>query len=489
MRIILCLLLCLTSLTAKVCIASTWLEQLNTNYEKLVGDKLQSKEEKKTLSPLPTGQEKSWHYEYYQEEIFNSKIVVLQAGMEHKRTILLVHGLGERGMAYWYSVIPHLAKNYHVIAFDLPGFGHSEKPSGRYTPTNYAKVVSSVVKSYARKNLTVIGHSMGGAVSIKYAANSPEKVKRLILVGVAGVLHKTAFIKHSTELPSWNLNSVSFLDTKLAQFNDFSASFIERLSESAFSQGIENSDVAWQLIKTSHHLNAAFSLLSEDLTLSLANIEAQTFIIWGDEDNVAPLRTAKALNNSINGSRLAVIEGAAHVPMSTHIKEFIEVLDKSLTGDLIQENPIQPPEVKGDLNCTKESGKTYTGVYELVVIKNCNNVLLKNFTATKLIISNSLVSAENVIINSAQSAVTISESVLRVTNAVIRTKAPIELSGSRLDLASVKISSPERSINVDASSTLTFSVSWLENKYYQGHIHGYYKLKRQALSSILTKAE
>ena len=110
-----------------------------------------------------------WIFSTYQESVFNSSILVLEAGDKKAPPLLLVHGLGVLGMQDWFGVIPELTKHYHVIAIDLPGFAHSENPEGRYSPRNYAAVLAEVVDHYIAEPTSVVGHSMGGAVSLYFA--------------------------------------------------------------------------------------------------------------------------------------------------------------------------------------------------------------------------------------------------------------------------------------------------------------------------------
>lgn len=121
---------------------------------------LQQKQEK-------SGQEEeekfpeSWKTRTVIEPIFDSGLFVVEAGKQNRNTIVLVHGLGSAGLRDWIKIIPILEKNFHVVAVDLPGFGASGRPKGRYSPTNYAKVVHWVIDRYAHDDVFLVGHSMG----------------------------------------------------------------------------------------------------------------------------------------------------------------------------------------------------------------------------------------------------------------------------------------------------------------------------------------
>jgi pimeloyl-ACP methyl ester carboxylesterase len=466
--------------------ATSWLGGLKETYNE-VKQKITKKSEplEESVLAFPNPATDGWVYSYFQEPVFNSKVAILQTGLQHKESILLVHGLGQLGMQDWYSVIPFLATKYHVIAVDLPGFGYSEKPEGRYSPTRYAKVIEAVSEKFSKGRFTLIGHSMGGAVSLRFASMYPESLKKLILVDVAGVLHQTAFVKNAVQLNLDENKSHDKLKNIVSQVNDLGGSLVELISANSVSETIQESEFAWNLIKGSPNTNAAVSLIEENFSLALPKVSVETFIIWGAEDNVAPLRTAKVLEQHIQGARLSVIDGAGHVPMKSHNELFLKLLETSLNGTITKQQPIESLVNKGDLICENLNNQKYSGSYNKVHIKNCSNVQLIDLTAKQWLIEDSLVNAENITIKSEYSAFTAVESVVNITNGLIHSKKAIKLSGSRLDVAGVNIIADENSIIGDVGSKLIFSVSHIKDKFYQGHVHGTYSLKNQTIAQKL----
>ena len=150
-------------------------------------------------------QQQSWsnpeQERWVEEPVFQGMLHLVEGGQENLKTIVLIYGLGSRGILDWQRVFPVLTDNYHVIAIDLPGFGGSDNHQVQFAPGKYSQLVNWVVNQYAHGPVIVIGHSMGGAVSLRYAHNYPEQVARLIMVDIAGVLQRTVFIKHLAKLP------------------------------------------------------------------------------------------------------------------------------------------------------------------------------------------------------------------------------------------------------------------------------------------------
>ena len=125
--------------------------------------------------------------------MFQGQAVVYEAGREHRRSLLLVHGLGNNGAGDFSDHVAWLARSYHVLAVDLPGFAQSDRSSAVYSPANYAAFLKHVVERFARKPIALLGHSMGGVVALRYAANYPEDLDQLVIVAAPGILHRASY--------------------------------------------------------------------------------------------------------------------------------------------------------------------------------------------------------------------------------------------------------------------------------------------------------
>lgn len=114
-------------------------------------------------------------------------------GNPENPAIVLVHGLGDEASTIWESSIELLKNDYFVVTFDLPGFGQSSKANELYSPLNYAKFIRYVAQTYVKKPFHLVGHSMGGAIALKYTSMYPSDVASLVLVDAAGILHRSEY--------------------------------------------------------------------------------------------------------------------------------------------------------------------------------------------------------------------------------------------------------------------------------------------------------
>jgi len=98
-------------------------------------------------------------------------------------TIVMVHGLG-CSLKYWKCLFdaPEFS-DYRLIAFDLPGFGESEKPETYdYRFDSQAAIVLDLLDALHAQDVILLGHSMGGAIAILMALKRPEAFRQLIVI-------------------------------------------------------------------------------------------------------------------------------------------------------------------------------------------------------------------------------------------------------------------------------------------------------------------
>jgi len=434
----------------------------------------------------------NWQLTFFSSPVFNNKVAVLEAGNRNNPPVILIHGLGQLGMQDWFSIIPALEKNYHVIALDLPGFGLSRAPKGRFLPTNYARVIAAIDSQYNSRGIKqkaiIIGHSMGGAVALRYTELYEAQVKQLILIDAAGILEKSAFIKHITAFEHNNDDS-SFKKLQIEGINEVSSSMVEAgTKNTAITDLLQDNDSVWDwLVSDSSNMNAALSLVEEDLSQAVYQVAVPVNIIWGEKDSIAPLRTGKVLNKQMNNARLQVIKGAGHVPMKSHPTEFLKTLKIALNEsipDSVSENRSIPIIEKHQrvLNCRGQSDKTYSGHYDEIIIWGCDNIRLVNISTDRLLIRSSEVDIENLTFNNVNNQLVFNQSVVSITNADLLGHDTMLITGSRVDMAGVSIKASGNAVMIGNGSRISVSLSDINSPYYKGVIHGTFYLRNQSLT-------
>lgn len=96
--------------------------------------------------------------------------------------LLLVHG-GQDHCRNWDWVAAQLRKDWHVIAPDLRGHGNSEwSADGSYPMTNYVYDLAQLIHQQELAPVTIVAHSMGGNIALRYTGIHPENVRKLVAI-------------------------------------------------------------------------------------------------------------------------------------------------------------------------------------------------------------------------------------------------------------------------------------------------------------------
>lgn len=117
-------------------------------------------------------------YSLEELSVKNATISALIAGDPQAPPAVLIHGLGAT-KASFLTIVGGLAKHHRVIAIDLPGFGASSKPMGRYDAPWFSGYVTGVLDRLGHESAFLVGNSMGGRISMEVAMRTPERVEAI----------------------------------------------------------------------------------------------------------------------------------------------------------------------------------------------------------------------------------------------------------------------------------------------------------------------
>ncbi len=123
-----------------------------------------------------------WTQHVHTSEVAGSTLTYLDYGdpCPDGLVFLLVHGLGGRWQ-HWTETIPELAEHGRVIAVDLPGFGGSAAPPGGASLDGFADALAELVTQLQQPRVVVVGHSLGGPVTVRLALRHPDLVAAIVL--------------------------------------------------------------------------------------------------------------------------------------------------------------------------------------------------------------------------------------------------------------------------------------------------------------------
>jgi pimeloyl-ACP methyl ester carboxylesterase len=116
--------------------------------------------------------------------VAGSRLHYLDYTAGHRRSenaFVLAHGLGGRWQ-HWSQNIPALGQRGRVIAVDLPGFGRSRPPPGRYSIEAFADAIAELCRELRLPPAVFIGHSLGGPLAMRFATRHPDLARAIVLV-------------------------------------------------------------------------------------------------------------------------------------------------------------------------------------------------------------------------------------------------------------------------------------------------------------------
>lgn len=444
--------------------------------------------------PLPS----KWRSYFVEEPVLGSTMRVARAGHHGKPPLVLVHGLGQNGLMDWEAIIELMKDRYYIIAPDLPGFGQSSVSSGRLSPANFAAVLHWLIDSEELDDVHLVGHSMGGAVALYYAARYPDRVAKLSLINAAGILHRAALVKSMAEVDERNYSFLpEFLQRPVARMMNFGNRMVESINLwPDVTRPLQKNDLAWGYVMGDQpNGNAALSLINTDYSQIVNAINVPTHIIWGARDPIAPLRTAFLLDGLISPSNLHIIADAEHVPIKSHSGAVAAFLEDPVSPETVSRPQLAAgPEEEKEwpvLTCRGRTGQRYSGRYSHIVLHNCLDTSLVDVWAESVEMRNS--EAEFIdlrITGNKDTAFRLDRSSAVMTDAEITGNVAVELNSSRLDMAGVRLNAIGTAIEFKAASVLIASVSEVISPLYEGKLHGAVRAKNvrgEALSELRSR--
>lgn len=234
--------------------------------------------------------------------------------------IIFIHGLGA-SIYTWRNMRAPLEGNYKLFLIDLKGFGQSPKPrDDRYSIVVQADLIYQFILENDLKNLTVVGNSYGGAVSlllsIRLCAESPNRLSKLVLLDSAGYNELLPWYVKVLRTPILGWLVVHLLSNKrlakaVLKESYYNDELITDAQVAAYAEPLGMKNGKYALLKAAKQ---AIPKDFEKLIAKYPTISVPTLIIWGDKDKVIPIKIGQKLDAAIPCSKLTTIPDTGHVP-------------------------------------------------------------------------------------------------------------------------------------------------------------------------------
>lgn len=259
--------------------------------------------------------------------------------------LLLIHGIGDNSST-WDEVIPILAQHYTVIAPDLLGHGHSDKPRADYSVPAFANGMRDLLVVLGISKVTVVGHSLGGGVAMQFCYQFPRFVERLVLVAAGGVTRDVNPVLRLFSLPVVpQVLSVLRVPGVVPGLTTLAKAIVAAPLPSVFPAaatpehlladhedlmrvlgGLADPTASAAFLRT---LRAVVDWRGQSVTMldrCYLTERLPVLLVWGDQDIVIPYHHGELAHSAIPHSEFETFAGSGHFPFHDDPDRFCRVV-------------------------------------------------------------------------------------------------------------------------------------------------------------------
>lgn len=247
--------------------------------------------------------------------------------------VVFLHGFGA-SVETWRDIQSRLARRNRLFFLDLKGFGLSSKPDdSKYSLEDQAEVVLAFLKAQDLRDVTLVGHSYGGAVCLytyftDRARQNGGLIRRLILIDAAAYVQEFPFFIDILRKPVINWVVMKLIPAQTQ------ASFVlrrlfhdaKKLSEERIAR---HADFLDEPGSYNSFVECAKQLVPADpdsISALIKTIEVPTLILWGANDTAIPVEQGHRLRRDIRTSSLVIIPNCGHIPHEEAPEESLEAI-------------------------------------------------------------------------------------------------------------------------------------------------------------------
>lgn len=215
------------------------------------------------------------------------------------RPVVLVHGLSGSAL-WWRHMVPALIRRYQVYLIDLPGYGSLRQHRPHVSLSSSSSWLQAWIDALGLPPVRLIGHSMGGYICARVAAQAPATVHSLVLIAPVGV---------PSEQPLWR-----YLFPLALAVRSLPPRFLPVLAYDALRAG------------PAMLLRGAWDVLVQDIRVDLGCIAAPTLLLWGGRDTLISPMNGRLMAQNIPHAHVVLFGESGHVPMYDRPRQVNEAI-------------------------------------------------------------------------------------------------------------------------------------------------------------------
>ena len=237
--------------------------------------------------------------------------------LEGREVVLFIHGAGG-GEYTWNYQKGFFEKQFNPIIIELPGHGKSGG-DGEQEIGKYAEHVHAFLKVMGLSKVTLVGHSMGGAIVQTLALTHPEVINKIVLVGTGAKLRVFPMILDGIK------NNFKETVRKITQF-----AYSRKVSSDLIERAISDLMQCRPEVLYGDFLACdRFDIMNE-----VEKIDLPTLVLCGDEDELTPVKYSQFLHRQIKHSKIEILSNAGHMVMMESPQAFNEKIGEFIGDEL-----------------------------------------------------------------------------------------------------------------------------------------------------------
>jgi pimeloyl-ACP methyl ester carboxylesterase len=254
---------------------------------------------------------------------------------EGKAPVVFVHGIGAGNTSYeWLNNVGPLSEQYKVYAYDLLGFGNSDRPAIKYSAEVYIKQLTEFLDEVVKQPAYVVASSLAASYAVQVAYRRPELIEKLVLTsptginrvaGNQGVQILPGFMYYLLRTPVIGRSIYSGIAS-----HKYIRSYME--NQMFYDQSLVTDEMVQQYYVAAHQPGAEYAaysfftgLLNAEIGQTLGRVDKPVLIVQGKQDRQTNPEVGENLRRQNQAARLVTLEGARLVPQWEQAAEFNRV--------------------------------------------------------------------------------------------------------------------------------------------------------------------
>ncbi|HEY7037300.1 MAG TPA: alpha/beta hydrolase [Methylomirabilota bacterium] len=257
----------------------------------------------------------------------------LDWGAAEAPPVVLLHGITGHARV-WDHLAGRLTPGHRVLALDQRGHGDSDPaPDDDYGVGTMADDVAAFTGSLGLDRFALVGHSMGGRIAIKYAADHAARLDRLVIIDIgpeinlAGLQRVRDMMAQSPE----RIESEEWAVEYIRRGNPLQDLGMLRERVRHGLKRLPDGELTWKYAKGLREMMRAGRRDAVDLWEPLPRISCPTLVVRGAESDILSADVAKKMTERLPDGRLVEIEGAGHTVPADRPEEFVRQIQAFLS--------------------------------------------------------------------------------------------------------------------------------------------------------------